>query len=121
MIHITDAAAAHIRKMLAKRHEGEIALRLGVRAGGCSGLEYTFGWERAPRPGDAVFEGADGATLFVDPRSLTVLDGIALDYDTSLLSKGFVIRNPRATSTCGCGTSFSMDAADPAAPQGENT
>jgi iron-sulfur cluster assembly protein len=116
MIQITDAAAGHIRKMLAKRNEGEVALRLGVRAGGCSGLEYTFGWERAPRPADAVFEGTDGAKLFVDPRSLRLLDGVVLDYDTSLLSKGFVVHNPRATGTCGCGTSFSMDIADPAAP-----
>jgi iron-sulfur cluster assembly protein len=109
MIQITDRAAAHIRKMLAKRDRGESALRLGVRAGGCSGFEYTFGWEAAPRAGDSVFEGRDGAKLFVDPRSLRLLDGIILDYDTSLLSKGFLIDNPHAKNTCGCGTSFSVE------------
>jgi iron-sulfur cluster assembly protein len=114
MIQITDHAAAHIRRMLAKRNRGERGLRLGVRAGGCSGFEYTFGWEVAPRPGDAVFEGAGGAQLFVDGRSLRLLDGVVLDYDTSLLSKGFVIDNPHAAGTCGCGISFSVAEGEPA-------
>src|SRR5262245_51923877 len=109
MIQMTDRAAAQIRKMLARRERGERALRLGVRAGGCSGLEYTFGWEMAPGPGDSVFDGPQGARVFVDARSLELLDGIRLDYDTSLLSKGFVIDNPHAAGTCGCGTSFSVD------------
>jgi iron-sulfur cluster assembly protein len=109
MVHITDRAAAQIRKMLAKRERGETGLRLGVKAGGCSGFEYTFGWETAQRPGDAVFEGPNGGNVFVDPRSLRLLDGIELDYDTSLLSKGFLISNPHAKATCGCGISFSID------------
>jgi len=109
MIQITDRAATHIRKMLATRNRRENGLRVGVKAGGCSGFEYMFGWEAAPRPGDSVFEGADDARVFVDARSLRLLDGSILDYDTSLLSKGFVITNPHATATCGCGTSFSVD------------
>jgi iron-sulfur cluster assembly protein len=111
MIQITDRAAAHIRQMLARRNRGERALRVGVRAGGCSGFEYTFGWEGSPRQGDAVFDGPGGAQVFVDPRSLRLLDGIVLDYDTSLLSKGFLIQNPHATGTCGCGISFSVNEA----------
>ena len=109
MLAITPAAAAHIRKMLAKRGAGETGLRVGVKAGGCSGFEYVFGWERAPRETDVVFEGADAAKVFVDPRSLRVLEGTTLDYDTSLLSKGFLLNNPNATSTCGCGASFSVE------------
>jgi iron-sulfur cluster assembly accessory protein len=109
MIQITDRAATHICRMLAKRGRGETALRLGVRAGGCSGFEYTFGWEEAPQSGDSVFEARDGAKLFVDGRSLRLLDGVTLDYDTSLLSKGFLIDNPHAKNTCGCGTSFSVE------------
>jgi len=109
MIQITANASAQIRRMLAKRGADETGLRVGVKAGGCSGFEYTFGWERAPRPTDVVFEGADGALVFVDPRSLRLLDGTVLDYDTSLLSKGFIFNNPHATSTCGCGVSFSID------------
>ena len=109
MIHITDRAAAHIQKMLARRSCGEHGLRLGVRAGGCSGFEYTFGWEAAPGPGDSVFGGPDGARVFIDARSFRLLDGIVLDYDTSLLSRGFLIDNPHAAGTCGCGTSFSVE------------
>jgi iron-sulfur cluster assembly protein len=108
MIEITEQAAAHIRKMLAKRAAGETGLRVGVKAGGCSGFEYTFGWEQQPNDADAVFEGTDGAKVYVDPRSLRFLDGTVLDYDTSLLSKGFLLNNPHAKSTCGCGVSFSV-------------
>jgi iron-sulfur cluster assembly accessory protein len=109
MMQITDRAAQQIRKMLAARNRGEIGLRLGVKAGGCSGFEYTFGWGQAPRAGDAVFDAPDGGKVFIDPKSLRLLDGIVLDYDTSLLSKGFLIDNPHAKSTCGCGTSFSVE------------
>jgi iron-sulfur cluster assembly accessory protein len=111
MIQITDAAAKHIGRMLAKRDRGETGLRLGVKAGGCSGFEYMFGWEMDARSGDSVFEGTDGARVFVDPKSLRLLDGTVVDYDTSLLSKGFIVNNPQATSTCGCGTSFSVEGA----------
>jgi iron-sulfur cluster assembly accessory protein len=108
MIEITDRAAKQIRKMLATRNQSECALRVGVKAGGCSGFEYTFGWEAAPRPGDSVFDAPDGGQVFIDPKSLRFLDGIVLDYDTNLLSRGFIIDNPHAASSCGCGTSFSV-------------
>ena len=107
MVQITENAAKQIQKMLAKRNLGEAGLRLGVKAGGCSGFEYTFSWEGSPKPTDSVFETSDGARVFVDPKSLRLLDGTVLDYDTSLLSKGFVLNNPNAKSTCGCGVSFS--------------
>lgn len=108
MVQISDNAANQIQKMLARRAQGETALRVGVKAGGCSGFEYVFGWEREPRPNDRVFEGPNGARIFVDEKSLRLLDGTVLDYDTSLLSKGFTLNNPNATSTCGCGVSFSV-------------
>ena len=108
-IVISSAADGQIWKMLAKRAAGETALRVGVKAGGCSGYEYVFGWERAPKDTDLIFEGPGGAKVYVDPRSLRVLDGTMLDYDTSLLSKGFVFNNPNATSVCGCGASFSIE------------
>jgi iron-sulfur cluster assembly accessory protein len=109
MIEITENAARQIHKMLAKRALGESGLRLGVKAGGCSGFEYVFGWEKTPRQDDEVFESVDGARVFIDPRSLRVLDGTVLDYDMSLLSKGFLLNNPHAKSTCGCGVSFSIE------------
>jgi iron-sulfur cluster assembly protein len=108
-IVISSAADVQIWKMLAKRAAGETALRVGVKAGGCSGYEYVFGWERAPKDTDLIFEGPGGAKVYVDPRSLRVLAGTTLDYDTSLLSKGFVFNNPNATSVCGCGASFSIE------------
>jgi iron-sulfur cluster assembly protein len=109
MIQVSDNAARQIHKMLAKRGSIESGLRVGVKAGGCSGFEYIFGWEREPKDTDLVFEGADGAKVYVDPRSLRLLDGSVLDYDTSLLSKGFIFNNPHATGTCGCGASFSVE------------
>ena len=108
MIEITPNASAHIRRMLGRRAKGETALRLAIKAGGCSGFEYVFGWETEPKESDTVYEGADGARVFVDARSLRILDGTVLDYDTSLLSKGFVVNNPHAKSSCGCGVSFSV-------------
>ena len=107
MIQITENAATQIHKMLAKRGLGETGLRVGVKAGGCSGFEYVFGWERSPRNTDVVFEGSERAKVFIDPKSLRLLEGTVLDYDTSLLSKGFIFNNPNAKSTCGCGASFS--------------
>ena len=107
MIELTENASKQIHKMIARRAQGETGLRLAVKAGGCSGFEYTFVWEAAPRPDDAVFE-LEGAKLFVDPRSLRVVDGTVLDYDTALISRGFLVNNPHAKSTCGCGVSFSV-------------
>ncbi len=107
MIEIAPNAANQIRRMISKRGQDEVALRIGVKAGGCSGFEYTFSWEKARKEHDVVFEGPDGSMIFVDPRSMRLLDGTVLDYDTSLLSKGFVFNNPHAKSTCGCGASFS--------------
>ncbi len=106
MIEITPNAATQIRRMLEKRGQQEVALRVGVKAGGCSGFEYMFAWEQAQKDNDVVFEGLGGARVFVDPRSLRLLDGTVLDYDSSLLSKGFIFNNPHAKSTCGCGASF---------------
>ena len=69
-----------------------------------------FEWEPAPREDDLVFDGPKGVRVWIDPRSHRLLDGTTLDYDTSLLSRGFVFQNPHAKSTCGCGTSFTCDA-----------
>jgi iron-sulfur cluster assembly protein len=108
MLHISDNAVQLIRKMTAKNGIPDGGLRIGIKAGGCSGLSYTFAWEAVPRDGDHVFEGGGGSKVFVDPRSFRFLDGTTLDYDTSLVSKGFTFNNPNAKSSCGCGTSFSV-------------
>ena len=105
MIHITETAARKIRTLMEKQGISEGGLRVGVKGGGCSGLSYTFAWEREPRLGDEVFQ-EHGATIFVDRKSHLFLNGTTLDYDTALITKGFVFHNPNAKQTCGCGTSF---------------
>ena len=108
MITVTENAAGQILKLLDKQHRDATGLRVGVKAGGCSGFEYVFAWEAGPRDTDLVFDGPQGVRVWVDPRSHRILDGTTLDYDTSLLSRGFVFENPQAKSTCGCGVSFSV-------------
>jgi iron-sulfur cluster assembly protein len=107
MVQITENASKQIVKMLTKQQLAGGGLRVGLRAGGCSGYEYVFGWEREPRGDDSVFTGPGDARIFIDPRSFRLLDNAVLDYDTNLVSKGFFFQNPNAKSTCGCGTSFS--------------
>lgn len=108
MIIVTENAASQIQKLIAKQHPDAAGLRVGVKAGGCSGFEYVFAWEPAPKEQDLVFDGPKGVRVWIDPRSHRLLDGTTLDYDTSLMSRGFVFENPHAKSTCGCGTSFTV-------------
>lgn len=108
MITVTSNAASQIQKLLEKQQKPQGGLRVGVKAGGCSGFEYVFAWEDAPRPDDLVFEGPQGVRVWIDPRSHRILDGTTLDYDGTLLSRGFVFQNPHAKSTCGCGSSFTV-------------
>jgi iron-sulfur cluster assembly protein len=108
MIQISEVAAKRIKFLMAKQGLEEGGLRVGIKGGGCSGLSYVFSWEKEARVGDQVFEGPEGARIFVDKKSYLFLKGTVLDYDTSLMSKGFVLSNPNAKASCGCGTSFSV-------------
>ena len=107
-IEITETAARKIRTLMAKQGIDEGGLRVGVKGGGCSGLSYTFAWEREARFGDAVFEGPDGAKLFIDKKSLIYLNGTELDWEKTLLQQGFKFRNPNEKASCGCGHSFTV-------------
>ena len=99
---VSPAAAARINEVAPGQ-----ALRVAVLAGGCSGFQYKFELDR-PAPDDLLIE-RDGATVLVDPASLDLLAGAELDFKDELMGAYFAIRNPNATSACGCGTSFSVD------------
>ncbi len=108
MIEITESAARVIARQLGKQQKTGGGLRIAVKAGGCSGFSYTFAWDDAAKDSDHVFVGANGAQVFVDARSLKLLDGTVLDFDEhNLLATSFTLKNPHAKSTCGCGESFS--------------
>jgi iron-sulfur cluster assembly protein len=107
MIQVTPKALDKIRQMLLRQGAAEGGLRLGVQGGGCSGYSYLVRLEAAPKSKDQVFE-FDGVKVFVDPKSLKLLQGLTLDYRESLLQSGFVFENPNAKKSCGCGTSFSV-------------
>ena len=108
MIEITESASRVINKQLVKQQKPGGGLRIAVKAGGCSGFSYTFAWDENAKDTDQVFEGAGGAKVFVDARSLKLLDGTVLDFDEhNLLATSFTLKNPHAKSTCGCGESFS--------------
>jgi iron-sulfur cluster assembly protein len=107
-IQVTELAAKRIRMLMEKQGLAAGGLRVGVKGGGCSGLSYTFAWETQARAGDEVFDGPEQTRIFVDRKSLIYLNDTVLDYDTSLMSKGFVFQNPNAKGTCGCGTSFTV-------------
>jgi iron-sulfur cluster assembly protein len=108
MIAISEQASAHIRKLMAKQGLAEGGLRVGIKGGGCSGLSYTFSWEKEARLGDEIFEGPGGTKVFVDKKSLLYLDGTTLEYDTALMGKGLHFINPNAKASCGCGSSFQV-------------
>jgi iron-sulfur cluster assembly protein len=93
---------------MAKQGLSEGGLRVGIKGGGCSGLSYTFSWEKEARLGDEVFDGPDGTRVFVDKKSLLYLDGTTLEYDTALMGKGLHFVNPNAKASCGCGSSFQV-------------
>ena len=106
-IHLTKNAAEQI-KTIAEDAEFEDGwnLELGVKSGGCSGLQYEFNiWESASRENDRVFE-QHGVTVRVHPRAYLYLNGVTVDYKKDGLDSGFVFSNPNAKRSCGCGTSF---------------
>lgn len=103
-ITLTDKASARLKDIIKSKGEN-LALRVMVRGGGCSGLEYGMALERNPRPDDNIAE-QDGVKVVIDGNSLKYLDGSTIDYVDSLMGGGFAINNPNATSSCGCGQSF---------------
>jgi len=105
-VDLTPSAAARVAAIAAKQGKPAI-LRLSVDGGGCSGFKYRFGLAEAGEAEDLVSQ-TDGVTLVVDPISLDLVDGAAVDYVESLGGAAFRVTNPNAASGCGCGASFSV-------------
>lgn len=105
---VTERAAARIAEIAAAEGRAAAALRVAVLAGGCSGFQYKFELDDAPQPDDLVIS-RGAATVVVDPASLDLLAGAELDFAEELMGSYFAVRNPNAKSSCGCGTSFSVD------------
>ena len=103
-VTLTEAAARHVKRYLAKRGKG-VGVRLGVKTTGCSGLAYQLEYVDAFGPDDLVFEG-HGVSVLVDPKSLAYIDGTQLDFVREGLNEGFRFNNPNERDKCGCGESF---------------
>jgi iron-sulfur cluster insertion protein len=106
VILVTEAAAGKIRDLLAEEGKADSGLRVFVQGGGCSGFQYGLMIEESGGVGDQLFE-SNGVKLYVDPVSLSYLKGAEVDFVDTITGGGFTIKNPNATSTCGCGSSFS--------------
>ena len=110
---LTAAAARRVREIMAKSETPVAGLRVGVKNGGCAGMEYTMEWAMAAQPFDEVVEDK-GVTVLIDPKAVMFLLGTEMDFQTSALKSGFVFNNPNQTSACGCGESVQLQAATPA-------
>lgn len=103
-VTLSEAAAAHVARFLAKRGKG-LGLRLGVRTSGCSGMAYRLEYADETNDDDHLFE-SHGVQVIVDAKSLPYLDGTELDYTKEGLNEGFKFNNPNVKDACGCGESF---------------
>ena len=105
-VTLTDRAAQHVQRYIAKRGKG-VGLRLGVKTTGCSGLAYKLEFADEIRPEDVAFE-TNGVRVLIDPKSLAYLDGTELDFVREGLNEGFKFNNPNEKDRCGCGESFNV-------------
>lgn len=105
-LQFTSAAAAKVGELIAEEGNPALKLRVYIQGGGCSGFQYGFEFDELQAEDDLALQ-TDGVTLLVDPLSLQYLMGAEVDYTESLHGAQFVIRNPNAKTTCGCGSSFS--------------
>ena len=106
-VTLTDAAAARVREIMANAEKDYIALRVGVKNGGCAGQEYTFAYAEQIEPLDEVVEDK-GVTILIEPKAVLFLIGSEIDYETTTLASKFVFRNPNETDACGCGESVTI-------------
>ncbi|MBN8995975.1 MAG: iron-sulfur cluster assembly accessory protein [Rhizobiales bacterium] len=111
---VTDRAASRVRELVENSDRPLVGLSVGVKKGGCAGMEYTLeGVEKAPAGADVV--NAQGVNVYVDPRAILFLLGTEMDFETTKIRSGFVFRNPNEVSSCGCGESVNLKPAEPEA------
>lgn len=106
-VTITEKAARRIAALMAEEANPDLMLRIAVSGGGCSGFQYGFSLDNARLEDDLLFERA-GIKVVIDPTSLELIQGAELDFVEELVGSSFQVRNPNATSSCGCGNSFSL-------------
>ena len=106
-INLTDAAVRKVQQLVAEEENDELKLRVFITGGGCSGFQYGFTFDELAAEDDTAIE-SEGVTVLVDPMSFQYLAGSEVDYTEGLEGSRFVINNPNATTTCGCGSSFSI-------------
>ena len=107
VMKLTERAAERIKALMADQGAGTIGMRLGVKKGGCAGMEYTMSWTVKQDPLDEVVE-SHGARVLIDPMAVMYLLGTEMDYRTDKLSAQFVFSNPNQTGACGCGESVDL-------------
>jgi iron-sulfur cluster assembly protein len=107
VMRLTDAAAERIKAVMARADKPVAGVRVGVKTGGCAGMEYTMEYADAVKPSDEVIE-EKGVKLLIDPKAVLFLLGTEMDFKTEKLSAQFVFNNPNQTSACGCGESVQL-------------
>ena len=106
MITLTPSAAEQVKQLIEKENKPNLALRIGIKGGGCSGMSYVLALDEAtPKQYDTLFE-QEGVKVIIDAKSQLYLDGTTIDYKTSMMGGGFEFNNPNAKKSCGCGSSF---------------
>ena len=113
VVRVTDRAAGRVREIVENADGPAEGIRVGIKKGGCAGMEYTIDLVREASPGDDAVD-VGGAKVFVSPQATLFLLGTEMDFEVTKLRTGFVFRNPNQTSACGCGESIEIR---PAAPE----
>ncbi|EHS52787.1 FeS assembly scaffold SufA [Rhizobium sp. PDO1-076] len=111
VMSMSDAAASRVKAIVENSGAEAKGIRVGIKKGGCAGMEYTIDLVREPNGKDDLIE-RDGASVWIDPAAVLYLLGTEMDFETTTLRSGFTFHNPNQTSACGCGESVELKAAD---------
>ena len=107
VVTLTDAAAARMQEIMSGADENYIGVKIGVKNGGCAGMEYTMDYADAREPLDEVVEDK-GVLILIEPKAVLFLLGTEMDYEENVMSSGFIFNNPNQTDACGCGESVTI-------------